>query len=86
MRGVSHLGLSAAALDSSWARERQRRQFRNRNKINGFSTGASAFVNSLASGLQGVAVSQTIPGGIVLTDTKSQCARYEDETNSRRRI
>ncbi|KAG0143880.1 hypothetical protein CROQUDRAFT_660682 [Cronartium quercuum f. sp. fusiforme G11] len=49
-------GLSAAALDSTWARERQRRQFRNRNKINGFATGASAFVGSLASGIQGVAM------------------------------
>lgn len=49
-------GLSAAALDTAWARERQRRQFRNRNKINGFATGASAFVDSLASGLQGVAM------------------------------
>ncbi|KAI8450966.1 hypothetical protein BY996DRAFT_6432303 [Phakopsora pachyrhizi] len=49
-------GLSAAALDSSWALERQRRQFRNRNKINGFATGASAFIDSLASGVQGVAM------------------------------
>ncbi|KAH9459830.1 hypothetical protein Pst134EB_008053 [Puccinia striiformis f. sp. tritici] len=49
-------GLSAAALDSDWARERQRRQFRNRNKINGLATGTSAFLNSLASGIQGVAM------------------------------
>jgi len=49
-------GLSAAALDSDWARERQRRQFRDRNKINGLATGTSAFLNSLASGIQGVAM------------------------------
>jgi len=52
----THKGLSAAALDSDWARERQRRQFRDRNKINGLATGTSAFLNSLASGIQGVAM------------------------------
>ncbi|MBW0539209.1 hypothetical protein O181_078924 [Austropuccinia psidii MF-1] len=49
-------GLSAAALDSNWAGERQCRQFLNRNKVNGLVTGTSAFVGSLASGISGIAM------------------------------
>ncbi|KAI9608789.1 hypothetical protein H4Q26_004977 [Puccinia striiformis f. sp. tritici PST-130] len=56
-------GLSAAALDSDWARERQRRQFRNRNKINGLpqmkpiqgaeNGGAVGFFKGVGKGLVG---------------------------------
>ncbi|MBW0556098.1 hypothetical protein O181_095813, partial [Austropuccinia psidii MF-1] len=50
------LRLSAAVLDSNWARKGQRRQFPNRNKVNGLATGTSAFVGLLASSISGIAV------------------------------
>ncbi|MBW0542002.1 hypothetical protein O181_081717 [Austropuccinia psidii MF-1] len=49
-------GPSAAALDSNWARKRQRRQVLNRNKVNCLVTGTSAFVGSLASDIFGIAM------------------------------
>lgn len=60
LTGTVGKGISAATLDPSWAQKRQQRQMRNRHKINGFATGASAFVDSIASGIQGIAVRTTL--------------------------